>query len=744
LNISSSAPSDSYGIDTRFRTDVTIKDVLVTGFGVGIRAGNTVDSEIKNAWSFWNSLDGIYSESDSGLYIGVNGNKWTHTHSNLRNGVTISQGSGNGECSGTGSFVLEGISIRDNAGNGLEMSGGDQKICAGPTGTKQLGIKNNGDSGIYLTNSQNNLFPRLQIQNNLNYGFFADSSSTIDSIGNADIYDNGNDISTPFNVTCASGPDGVPTSTGGGYTCVTQVDVTPPVLTVPSSQTYVTNNATEIGMGGVNYDYGSVTATDNWSGSFVLGSVFPPHQGGFSCSQQSGSFFSVGTTTVTCTAEDNWGNVGTASFTVTIEYIQTDTTPPVLFGAQQNQPVDVTYFATNSSGYNASYHYSDTFYAVDDVDGTIAATCSHPNGALFPIGATTQYPTSHSFGDATTVTCTATDAAGNVGTTSFTITVLLPQDWVTVNASASLNSTSTTGRTLTLTLGETPGACCFGNRISEISFWQNSITKDGSVVFDEDFKLINELPQWQLHYQIPIPTDWEAGTYDISWKSTCCHATDMISGSTTVTVPALSASDTTPPVISAPIADAPYYGGTLDGRWMNSTASPTGMTIHLDVVAYDDVDGLNPWNTGYVPPVCSPPTGSNFPIGVTTVTCTATDAAGNVGTVSFDVTVTLEGAAADAAAAEEIVIPSWIKNNAGWWANGQIDDRSFVSGLQWLISNGIMNIPPTEQGAGSDDVIPGWIKNNAGWWADNLIDDRNFVTGLQWLITNGIMIIELE
>ena len=38
----------------------------------------------------------------------------------------------------------------------------------------------------------------------------------------------------------------------------------------------------------------------------------------------------------------------------------------------------------------------------------------------------------------------------------------------------------------------------------------------------------------------------------------------------------------------------------------------------------------------------------------------------------------------------ETSIPSWIKNNAGWWADGQIDDGSFVSGLQWLISNGIM------------------------------------------------------
>ena len=42
--------------------------------------------------------------------------------------------------------------------------------------------------------------------------------------------------------------------------------------------------------------------------------------------------------------------------------------------------------------------------------------------------------------------------------------------------------------------------------------------------------------------------------------------------------------------------------------------------------------------------------------------------------------------------AQDSEIPSWIKNNAGWWADGQIDDGSFVSGLQWLISNGIMKI----------------------------------------------------
>ena len=30
-------------------------------------------------------------------------------------------------------------------------------------------------------------------------------------------------------------------------------------------------------------------------------------------------------------------------------------------------------------------------------------------------------------------------------------------------------------------------------------------------------------------------------------------------------------------------------------------------------------------------------------------------------------------------------VPDWVKNNAGWWADGLIDDNSFVSGIQWLI-----------------------------------------------------------
>ena len=88
----------------------------------------------------------------------------------------------------------------------------------------------------------------------------------------------------------------------------------------------------------------------------------------------------------------------------------------------------------------------------------------------------------------------------------------------------------------------------------------------------------------------------------------------------------------------------------------------------------------------------------------------------------------------------QVQIPSWIKNNAGWWADGQIDDNSFVQGIQWLIQQGIMKIPPTSPGTGTgSNEIPSWIKNNAGWWADGQIDDNSFVQGIQWLIQQGIM-----
>ena len=61
-------------------------------------------------------------------------------------------------------------------------------------------------------------------------------------------------------------------------------------------------------------------------------------------------------------------------------------------------------------------------------------------------------------------------------------------------------------------------------------------------------------------------------------------------------------------------------------------------------------------------------------------------------------------------------------------------------GIQFLIKEGIMKIPPTTQGSTTTtQEIPSWIKNNAGWWSEGAIDDDSFVQGLQFLMKEGIL-----
>jgi len=48
---------------------------------------------------------------------------------------------------------------------------------------------------------------------------------------------------------------------------------------------------------------------------------------------------------------------------------------------------------------------------------------------------------------------------------------------------------------------------------------------------------------------------------------------------------------------------------------------------------------------------------------------------------------------------------------------------------------GALTIP----NAFADDVVPSWIKNNADWWADDKIDDFTFAQGISFLIKNQII-----
>ena len=87
-------------------------------------------------------------------------------------------------------------------------------------------------------------------------------------------------------------------------------------------------------------------------------------------------------------------------------------------------------------------------------------------------------------------------------------------------------------------------------------------------------------------------------------------------------------------------------------------------------------------------------------------------------------------------------IPSWVKLNAGLWADGTLDDGTFVQSIQFLIGEGIIQIPSTDQGdADGAGGIPSWVKLNAGLWADGTLDDGTFVQSIQFLIGEGIIIV---
>jgi len=91
---------------------------------------------------------------------------------------------------------------------------------------------------------------------------------------------------------------------------------------------------------------------------------------------------------------------------------------------------------------------------------------------------------------------------------------------------------------------------------------------------------------------------------------------------------------------------------------------------------------------------------------------------------------------------DPISIPTWIQNNAKWWATGEISDSVFVTGIEFLLENNIIMISNiTPSGNISGDEIPDWIRNNAHWWSQDLISEDEFVNSLKFLIQEGIIII---
>jgi uncharacterized repeat protein (TIGR01451 family) len=114
----------------------------------------------------------------------------------------------------------------------------------------------------------------------------------------------------------------------------------------------------------------------------------------------SGSFFPVGTTTVSGSAS----NGNPCSFTVTVN----DTQAPAFI---PDQPVNITTLESPSGSGSAIVNYATPNASDNDPVGA-TVTCNRPSGSTFTVA-----------GSPETVTCAATDAAGNSTVRSFTVTV---------------------------------------------------------------------------------------------------------------------------------------------------------------------------------------------------------------------------------------------------------------------------------------------------------------------------------
>lgn len=86
------------------------------------------------------------------------------------------------------------------------------------------------------------------------------------------------------------------------------------------------------------------------------------------------------------------------------------------------------------------------------------------------------------------------------------------------------------------------------------------------------------------------------------------------------------------------------------------------------------------------------------------------------------------------------IVPEWVKNNAKWWSDGQIDDAAFTQAIQYLIAEDIVEIPDLPYPASwQDKDVPSWVKNNAKWWADNLIEEDDFIKAIKFLVEKGVI-----
>jgi protocatechuate 3,4-dioxygenase beta subunit len=291
---------------------------------------------------------------------------------------------------------------------------------------------------------------------------------------------------------------------------------------------------------------------------------------------------------ITVSSTDTVGNGPTLSAPGNVTTNATpDTTPPVISNLQ------VTGITTSSAviswttdeAASSSVSYGTVAGAPDNSKADVNGVTTHSLTLTGLLDGTRYY-----------LTVSSADASGNTAASGET-------DFKTV--SAFIDMPPTAPGPITAPVGPTradPFSISWGASTDDVGLTGYDVLRDGqsvaSVAPDTTSFTESGLPEGTYTYQI-LATDTAGHT--------------VLSGTAMVIV------DRTAPTIAV----LPTL--TVD-------AIGLGATVGYNVSATDNVDA-------HVVVSCSPASGTAFPVGTTTVKCTASDTAGNRGTASFDVTV---------------------------------------------------------------------------------------------------------
>ncbi len=341
-------------------------------------------------------------------------------------------------------------------------------------------------------------------------------------------------------------------TTTGGASCsftVTVLDKQNPTITCPTNLVLSTSPGL---CSRTNVTY-AVSAGDNCSSNNLVQTAGLP----------SGSTFPKGTTTNSFVLTDGSSNTASCSFTVTVK----DTQAPSITCSSN--------IVANAAAGQTSLVVNFPAPAATDNCPGVTASCTPPSGSTFPLGNTT-------------VTCVATDAAGNSNTCAFAITV----------NSTTTNTPPAIACPANISTNNAPGVCA-----RTLGF---APTATGSPTPTITCKIGSTA--------ITPPYPFPVGTTTVTCTASNVASTASCSFTVTIT-------DTEPPVLTCPTnvtAAAPL--GQL------------GATVNFAASATDNCDGP-------LPVACTPKPGF-FALGQTPVTCEAVDGAGNRTTCTFVVTVT--------------------------------------------------------------------------------------------------------